>query len=180
MDISTLNNKFIIKKLSREFAEQYADDICETLDQIQLTEKHTKEKLLADKKGERILYAKWDHSLIALDKGNNFAGIIIGYERVSEGNSQYPSNSIYLNDIAVSINFQRRGLGKFLVKEWLNFNKKVGYKELNGKLRFSVQTNKEEWNSHVQHLYESAGFKKIAEKQYENRIDNVYSLSNPN
>lgn len=142
-----------------------------------MTEKHTKEKLLADKKGERMLYAKWEHCLIAFDKSNHLAGIILGYERASEGNEQYPSDSIYLNDIAVSKNYQKKGLGRFLLREWLKFNKTVGYKELDGILKFSVQTNKEEWNNHVQQLYESAGFKKIAEKKYDNRTDNVYSLN---
>lgn len=171
------NSEFILKSLSRELADQYADAICNALDQIPLTEKHTKEKLLADKKGERILHAKWEHSLIAFDKNSNFAGIIIGYERSSEENDQYPSNSIYLNDIAVSKNFQRKGLGKFLIKEWIRFNKEVGYKELDGSIRFSVQTNKEEWNTHVQQLYKSVGFRKNAEKKYDNRIDNVYFLT---
>lgn len=59
----------------------------------------------------------------------------------------------------------------------MRFNNKIGYKELKGAVHFSVQTNKEDWNKHVQKLYEFAGFKKIAEKQYENRTDNVYFLT---
>jgi ribosomal protein S18 acetylase RimI-like enzyme len=176
MDIIASNNEFVIKKLSKELAEQYADDICNALDQIPLTEKHTKKKLLADKKGERILYDKWNHSLIAFDKEQQFAGVIIGYERASEENDLYPSHSIYLNDLAVSKHFQKRGLGKLLVTEWITYNKELGFTALEGDVRFSVQTNKDEWNTHVQQLYESIGFKKIAEKEYENRTDNVYSL----
>ena len=168
--------EFQIKQLTKELAQQFADDIVAALDQIPLTEKHSVEKVLADTKGERVLHAKWEHSLIAVDEQNTFAGVVIGYEREKEDNDQYPENSIYLNDVAVSANFQKRGLGKFLVNEWLKFNKEVGYKKLDGFLCFTVQTNKAEWNSHVQKLYESVGFHKRAEKMYDNRTDNVYSL----
>lgn len=176
MDLIASYHEFHLERLTKMLAEKYAEDIVTALDQIPMTDSHTKDKLLADKKGDRILYAKWEHSLIALDDKNSFAGIIVGYERKSEGNEQYPYNSIYLNDLAVGVNFQKRGLGRVLVNEWLKFNKKVGFKELDGSLRFSIQTNKADWNLHVQKLYESVGFKKIAEKAYDNRIDNVYFL----
>ncbi len=177
MDIIASYQEFILTPLSEKLAEKYAKDIILSLDQIPLTDTHTAEKILSEKKGERVLYAKWEHSVIALDNKSNFAGVIIGYERVSEGNEQYPSNSIYLNDLAVSTQYQKRGLGKFLVQEWIAFNKQVGFKKLHGDLRFSVQTNKAEWNNHVQKLYEAVGFKKIAEKKYDNRTDNVYSVN---
>ena len=76
----------------------------------------------------------------------------------------------------MSKNFQGKGLGKFILQIWIDQCKEKGFLELNGKLRLSVQTNKEDWNRHVQKLYESFGFKKISEKQYGNRSDNVYSL----
>jgi ribosomal protein S18 acetylase RimI-like enzyme len=131
--------------------------------------------LLQEKKGERILHKKWEHSFILLD-GENFVGIIVGYERDAEGNNQYPYNTIYLNDLAVSAEYQKRGLGKFLVHRWLDENTRIGFLELEGELRFSVQTNSASSNAHVQKLYESFGFKKIAEKVYDNRVDTVYLL----
>lgn len=165
-----------IYQLTKKLAEKYLEDIISALDLIPQVDKHTSEDVLPENSGNRVLHAKWKHSLIALDNNDNFAGILIGYERESEGNEQYPSNCIYISSIAVSENFQKRGLGKFLIKTWIDQCKEEGFLELSGKVRLGVQTNKEEWNKHVQGLYESFGFRKIAEKTYGNRTDNVYSL----
>lgn len=167
---------FKIIPLTRSLAKQYAGDICQSLDQIPNVDPHTPDQLLQEKKGDRVLYKKWDHSFILLRLGK-FVGVIIGYERKSESNDQYPHNSIYLNHLAIAKEFQRQGLGRYLIQEWLTRNKKIGFLELKGKLRFSVQTNKETWNQHVQSLYESFGFKKVSEKVYGNRTDNVYLLN---
>lgn len=164
-----------IYKIDPQLVDTYAKEICESLDQIPLVAQHTKEQLLATKKADKSLHHKFDHSLIALSKGR-YVGVILGYEREAEGNSQYPRNSIYLSDLAVSSDFQKEGLGKFLVKSWLEYNKKVGFLKLDGRLSFSVQTNSAEWNKHVQGLYTAFGFKKIAEKKYDNRVDFVYFL----
>ncbi len=169
-------SEFSVYQLTPELAAQYSAEICTALDQIPMVDTHTKEKLLAATKGDRVLYGKWQHSLIALDQSNNFGGLIVGYERKSEGNHQYPQNTMYLNDFAVAAEHQKKGLGKFLVQAWLEFNSEKGLSELGGELHFSVQTNGAEWNSHVQKLYESFGFKKIAEKEYDNRTDNIYAL----
>lgn len=153
----------------------YASDICESLDQIPEVDQYTEEKLLQERKEERELYKKWDHSFILLDH-KKFVGIIIGYERIAENNEQYQHNSIYLSELAISKAYQRKGLGKLLIKTWLDKNKNIKFLELNGDLRFSVQTNFMDWNKHVQKLYQSFGFKKISEKKYDNRTDNVYFL----
>ena len=164
-----------VTPLTPSLVRKYTTDICESLDQIPGVDPHTEKQLLQEQSGDRVLYKKWDHSFILLD-GEKFVGIIIGYERKAEANDQYPHNSIYLSDLAVSKDYQRRGIGKSLVEVWLNKNKMVGFLELNGQLRFSVQTNLADWNQHVQNLYESFGFEKIAEKAYGNRTDNVYLL----
>lgn len=177
MEHVTNFQEFKIYKLTKNVAEKYLEDIVDALDLIPQVDKYTSDIVLSENKGDRILHAKWEHSLIALTDQNEFAGIVFGYEREKEGNNMYPENSIYLSDLAVSKNYQRKGLGKFLVHQWLEFNKKKGFLELAGPLKFSVQTNKEDWNAHVQRLYELLGFKKIAEKSYNNRVDNVYFLS---
>ena len=169
-----MHNNLQVLPFSPELARKYQEEICSALDQIPEVEPHTLEKLLMENKGERILKKKWNHSFILLDNGK-FVGIAIGDEREAEGNAQYPKHSIYMSDLAISKNYQKRGLGKFLVGLWVEKNTKIGFLELlDGKLRFSVQTNSADWNSHVQRLYESVGFKKIAEKKYNNRTDNVY------
>ena len=167
---------FKIHQLTRTLAEKYLEDIISALDLIPEVDPHTPEDVLSENSRGRILHSKWDHSLIALTTDNTFAGIIIGYERESEKNEQYPSHSIYISGFAVSKNFQEKGLGKFMLQTWIDQCREKGFVELSGELRLAVQTNKEGWNRHVQKLYESFGFKKIAEKQYGNRIDNVYSL----
>lgn len=174
MTISVKSN-FKIAPLTKKLAIQHADEICISLDQIPLVSPHTKEKLIADSKGNRVLHKKWDHSLVALQQ-NKYAGVIIGYERDAEENKQYPRNSIHIKSFAVSANFQRQGLGRLLISSWLDYNKKLGFLHLDGDLCFSVQTNSAHWNQHVQKLYESFGFKKTSTKQYENRTDNVYFL----
>lgn len=148
--------------LTQEIAHKYSREILHALDQIPQVEKHTHEQLMADKKEERILYSKWRHSTIALTHDHECAGIAIGYERAKENNEHYPEHCIYLSDFAVAEKYQRQGLGKALLKEWTHYNMKIGFLDLVGPLRFAVQTNAASWNRHVQALYESVGFKKIA------------------
>lgn len=167
---------FKIHQLTRTLAEKYLEDIISALDLIPEVDPHTQDDVLFENSRGRILHAKWDHSLVALTEHDAFAGIIIGYERESEENEQYPSHCVYISGLAVCKNFQGKGLGKFILQTWIDQCKEKGFLELNGKLRLTVQTNKEDWNRHVKKLYESFGFKKIAEKKYGNRIDNVYSL----
>lgn len=167
---------FKIYTLSKEFAEEYSEDINKILVEIPLSESQTKEELLSDFKGERKLHEKWKHSLIAFDENQKVAGVVISSEREAEDNDLYPDNCIYLNSFAVGADFQKQGLGKFLLLTWLEYNKSKGFLELEGKLKFALQTNSAEWNLHVQKLYEELGFKKIGTKPYPNRVDNVYAL----
>lgn len=175
LKIHSVHN-FKVYQLTKNLAEKYLEDIISALDLIPEVDPHTPEDVLSENSRGRILHAKWDHSLIVLTTDGAFAGLLIGYERESEENEQYPSHSIYISGLAVSKNFQGKGLGKFILQTWINQCKEERFIELDGKLRLSVQTNKESWNIHVQKLYESFGFKKISEKQYGNRSDNVYSL----
>jgi GNAT superfamily N-acetyltransferase len=168
--------QFKIYLLTKALATEYSDEITKSLDQIPLVGKHIKENLLSDFKGEKMLHGKWQHSLIAVDDNEIFAGVVIGSEREKENNIWYSKNSIYINDFAVSPKFQKLGLGKFLIKAWVAYNKSVGFVELQEELRFTVQTNSAEWNNHVHKIYESTGFKKFATKPYDNRVDNVYIL----
>ncbi|MEK7572214.1 MAG: GNAT family N-acetyltransferase [Patescibacteria group bacterium] len=162
--------------LTEALARRYAEDICASQDQIPLVEKHTLDQLLAVSNDKRVFHKKWDHSLIALTTTGAYAGIIIGYEREKENNERYPYNSIYVGSFAVAQKHQKKGLGKALLQAWLGYNKQKGFLALDGKLRFSLQTNSAAWNKHIQALYESFGFKKIATKTYDNRVDNVYFL----
>lgn len=168
--------QFKIYLLTKELAQEYADKIVEIIDQIPLAEPHSKEQLLSGFKGERKLHEKWKHSLIVFSENQKVAGVLIASEREKEDNDLYPVNCIYMNSFAVSPSFQKQGLGKFLLLTCLEYNKTKGFLELDGKLRFAVQTNSAEWNRHVQELYEELGFKKAGIKTYDNRVDYVYRL----
>ena len=169
--------EFEIYPLNPTLAKKHMPDILSALDLIPKVDNHSEDDILLEKSGERIFHAKWEHSCIALTSNGDFAGIVIGYEREREGNAQYPDNSIYISGFAISSTYQKKGLGKFLIKTWLEYNEKKDFLEINGTLKFTVQTNNAEWNNHVQKLYESFGFRKTSEKNYGNRTDNVYSLN---
>ncbi len=168
--------QFQIYLLTRDLAEEYAAQINSVVNQIPLSASQTREELLSDFKGERKLHEKWKHSLIGFDENQKLAGVIIASEREKENNEQYSENCIYINSFAVNSNYQKQGLGKFLLQTFISYNSPLGFKELSGKLKFAVQTNSEDWNNYVQNLYESVGFKKTATKAYDNRVDNVYFL----
>ncbi len=169
-------NEFNIFPLTAKIAEKYVSEICDALNQIPLVDPHTSDQILATSKPERTFHAKWEHSLIALDQNKEFAGVLMSYEREAEGNEQYPDNSIYLSDFAIASKHQKKGLGKFMIQSWLKRSSEIGFTKLKGPLHFSIQTNNADWNQHVQKLYETFGFKKIATKIYGNREDNVYRL----
>jgi ribosomal protein S18 acetylase RimI-like enzyme len=166
--------KIKIVILDRKLAEQNIDRLVELEDLIPMVDGDPVE-LLAESKGDRIMYGKWDHSLALID-GEKIIGFLMGYERKSEGNEQYPINSIYINTIAIDQNYQGMGLGKKLMKFFIDRAISHGLKFLEGEVVFSVQTNSAEFNNKVKDFYKSFGFNKRATKQYDNRTDNVYQL----
>ena len=103
--------------------------------------------------------------------GNKPIALIIGYERKSENNEQYPENTLYISELAVAEDYQNKGIGRKILLEFLKRNKRIGFKYLKGKLNFSVQTNSAEWNKYVQDLYKSLGFAVRSQKDYSDRID---------
>lgn len=165
---------FHIVSLSFERAQEFGNKIVKALDQIPQTEPHSLETLLSTHKDGRVFYAKWEHSYLALDSNDQFAGVIIGYERKHEDNDLYPTNTLYISSLAVAQQYQRQGLAKQLLTHWIECGMKTGFIALTGPLEFRAQTNSALWNIHVQKLYESVGFTKVGQKEYPNRIDEVY------
>lgn len=129
--------------------------------------------MLAKSKDNSFFYEKWQHSLIAL-KGTDFVGVAIGSERKAEPDNHRPHDSIYVHGFAVVPEYQKQGLGKFLMQKWIDYNLAQGMLVLNSPLRLTLQTNSADWNIHVRRLYEQLGFKKIDLKPYDNRVDIVY------
>lgn len=164
---------FTPKILTKSIAKLFAVDLARLASQIPLV-KYTEHEILAENKGKRIFFGKWDHSLVLFD-GPRPIGLIIGYERMSEDNDQYPENTLYISELAIDHNYRRKGLAKQLLERFFDMNKNIKYKYLNGKFNFSVQTNSADWNKHVQNLYLSFGFTKRTTKVYPDRVDYIYN-----
>lgn len=162
-------NNFPVYKLTKDIAQEFVKDLAEMANQIPLVD-YTEKEILAEKKEDRIFYNKWDHSLIVFDKKRPIA-FIFSYERKAEENNQYPENSLYICELAVSKKYQRKGIGKQLIKLFLELNKQ--FLHLNGRVIYSIQTNRAFSNKHVQDLYKSFGFKYQADKKYDNRTDMI-------
>ena len=61
--------------------------------------------ILAENKEERVLYGKWEYSLVILND-KDIVGILIGYEREKEKSELYRENCFYINEIAISKNIK--------------------------------------------------------------------------
>jgi GNAT superfamily N-acetyltransferase len=131
--------------------------------------------ILADMKGDRPLLGKWEHSLVVFDQAKPIA-TIYGYERRSEESVQYPANTLYIAELAVSEHYQGQGIANQLIQKFLQFNYPKGLLHLDGPLNYSVQTNAADWNDRVRKLYESFGFAVRATEQYDNRTDIVMGM----
>jgi ribosomal protein S18 acetylase RimI-like enzyme len=166
---------FTTEVLTRELAEHYVVELTELANQIPEVS-YSSEDILAEQKGERLMYGKWVHSLVVLDGGRPVA-FVMGYERAKEGNDQYPDNTLYISELAVDKTHQRQGMAKGLLKAFFERNSSLGLQELDGNLNYSVQTNSADWNNHVTDLYKSFGFKQRAFKTYPNRTDIVLGVT---
>jgi ribosomal protein S18 acetylase RimI-like enzyme len=164
-------NTYTVIALTQEIAENYTKEISELASQIPKVD-YTEADILAESKGERIFYGKWEHSLIVFCGGSPIA-VLIAYERKGEGTEQYPVNSIYISELAVQVDYQKQGIARGLLRIFLDHSK--NFKFLEGDLIFTVQTNCADWNKHVCKLYESFGFQSVANKKYENREDFILS-----
>lgn len=164
--------EFEVYKLTRELCLEKKEEILKLLNLI--PNSHYKiEDIIADKKGERYLYGKWEYSLLLL-KEQEVVGVIIGYERAKENEGIYSENCFYINEVAISQKYRGKNLGKELLKYFLH--KIRNYKFLNGKLRVRIQTEKSEKNSKVINLYKSIGFKEIGIKEYPLKRDIVMEI----
>lgn len=167
-------DKFSLRTLTKQVANKYATELATLADLIPQVS-YTEKEILAESKGKRVFYGKWDHSLVLFDENKPIA-VLIAYERMGEGNDQYPQNTIYLSELAVDKNYQENGIARNLLKNFLSHNNKVGLKHLEGELNYSIQTNSADWNKHVQDLYKSFGFTQRATKNYNDRTDVILGL----
>lgn len=175
-EISKIGN-YPVYLLNKNVAEKYKEQITIIWNLIPLSN-HAVNDILKEESESGKYNGKWIHSLIVLDlEKKHVIAFIVGYEREGGKEEAYPKDSMHLKSISVHNAYQNQGIGRKLVKLWLDYNKKSGFNFLKGDLIFSVQTNSADWNNHVQRFYESFGFKKTATKKYENKLDNVYFLN---
>lgn len=161
--------------LTRELAEKYAKRLGALANLIPGVD-YTSDDILTEQKGDRRMPNKWDHSMIILGQIGEPIAFIMGYERIAEGNEQYPSNTLYISELAVAESCQGRGIARNLLRDFLTKNNVVGFLSLEGELNYSIQTNSAGWNAHVVDLYKSFGFSERAIKEYPNRIDVVLGV----
>jgi ribosomal protein S18 acetylase RimI-like enzyme len=161
-------------QITRELAKEYAADFALLASQIPQVE-YTGEDILAEQKGNRFLLNKWQHSLVIVDNYKPIA-FVMSYERLAEGNAQYPDDTLYISELSVVKTHQHKGIAYSLLKQFFEMNNSVGFQSLTGELNYSVQTNSAEWNKHVINLYEAFGFKQRATKEYPNRTDVVLGV----
>lgn len=155
--------------LSRATATRYALQLAHILSLIPLVP-YSEEQVLAEFAEGGPFPGKWELSLLAM-ASRGVAGVVMGYERAAHRGGEYPVNSIYISELAVASEHQRKGLGRYLLSQFLQRAKTRGFRCLSGPVIFSVQTNAASWNSHVQRLYASFGFVEIGRKTYSNRTD---------
>ena len=161
--------EFEICSLTREIAAKYAEEILALIGKIPGSH-YRLEDILAENKGDRVMYGKWEHSLIALAKGR-IVGVLIGYERKKEKEGIYSINSLYINEIAVS--HHGAGLGEYMLRL---FVQKAQYLHLDGDVVVRIQTEKSEKNRKVIDLYKKVGFKEIGVKSYQTKDDLVMEI----
>lgn len=162
-----------VKLLDKATAERNIDVITRMFNNIPLVH-YTASEVLEETKGTRIMHRKWEHSLVVFD-GDRLIALVVGYERDAEGNDQYPQNTLYISELVVDEDYQRKGIARNLLRRFIAYNTQLGFIDLDGELNFSVQTNQAEFNKHVQDLYKGIGFEQRAIKVYENRTDIVMS-----
>lgn len=171
-----MKNNYKIEVLSKRICESNIEKILDMLKLIP-NSNYKREDILAENKEERVLYGKWEYSLVILND-KDIVGILIGYEREKEKSELYRENCFYINEIAISKKYKGQGLGKMLLETFIERVKKFKY--LSGKIKIRIQTTNSIENRKVISLYESVGFKKIGVKQYPNKEDVVMEIEKKN
>lgn len=162
---------FSVLELEKRIAEEHASELVKMLNQIRGVN-YTQEIVTSNQTLVGVCHEKWNHSLVVLDERRSI-GVVMGYEREAEGNEQYPENTLYIGELAVMEDYQRRGIGRALLRTFLDYNKRKGFLCLTGDFNFSIQTNSAPWNQHVQNLYKFFGFSVRTTVDYPNRTDFV-------
>lgn len=165
-------NNYKCCKLTKKICIEKGEKILELLKTIP-NSNYKLEDLFSEKKGERVLYGKWEHSLIVLDD-ENVVGVLIGYEREKESEGVYIDNCFYVNEIAVSKKYKGQEIGKFLLEMFIQNVKKYNY--LDGELKIRIQTTNSEDNKKVIELYKKVGFKERGIKKYPLKEDIILEI----
>lgn len=167
-----MKENYKVRILSKELCKEKIEEILMLLRTIP-NSNYREEDIIGETKGNRILYGKWEHSLILL-KENEVVGILIGYERAKESEGLYLENCYYINEIAVSKKYKGQGLGKWLLEMFIERAKEFKY--LDGEIKIRIQTTNSIENEKVINLYESVGFKKVGIKKYPQKEDIVMEI----
>lgn len=170
----TKYNEFDIYLLEKEVCKKYSYEILSLLKNIPFTN-YKLEDFINDTKRNKILYGKWEYSLVAFKK-EKLVGILIGYEKEKDY-KEYPKNCFYINEISISSDVQGKWLGKFLLNYFIKKTEIFHYLEGNPIIR--IQTTNKKENEKVISLYKKIGFKEVGIKKYPLKDDLILELKKP-
>ncbi len=155
--------------LTRELAERHLGRLFELVTLIR-DAPYTPDDILAESKPDgRVMRDKWQHSFAVIE-GDEVLGFIMGYLRAGEDSANYPTDTIYVSELAVDTARQGHGLGRRLMDRFLEAARNDPD---TSHLPVSLQTNSADWNAPVHQFYASLGFEVVGHKAYDNRVDLV-------
>ncbi|NQU95900.1 MAG: GNAT family N-acetyltransferase, partial [Candidatus Omnitrophica bacterium] len=116
-----------------------------------------------DQAQDREFYAKWEHSLVVLDKSGQPIGMLVAYERPAGEREGLDNISLFIHALVVNPDHQNEGIGTKLMKTAAGHLQNTGFTELeqdyDGHPLMSLQAGTQ--NFEVQRLYERLGFKRV-------------------
>lgn len=160
-----------ICKLSKEFCDEHTRELLGIINIIPHI-KWTHSELVSQ---DSDFYSnKWNYSYAVKNGNNEIIGIVIAYFRMAD--SKHIFDSLYLHKFAISPQYQNKGIGTAILK----FFVENSFKEIPWLLNISVQTNDCPSNEYVVEFYEKAGFKRMYNILYPDKIDILMLLERKN
>lgn len=136
------------------------------------------DELLADRDQLRPFLGKWDISRIAIAQNGDTVGFCIGFE-LPPDHTFYHEPCFYLHRLAVVSTYQGRGVGAVLQAETVVGCFIRGFAYVASPLTPVVlygQTDAADHNRTVRVFYETAGFRVIGQKPYDDRTDFIMKM----
>ena len=162
----------ILQPLTKEFAEKHIDKLIELQNTIPDVNWEPSQ-LLRDRwddgdygrSGEKVFLAKWEHSIVAVDDAGNPIGLLLAYERpADEEMKKVGRGSLYIHGFAVDPQWQRRGVGKIMMRQVAKNLIDNGFQKIDKDKDPVITVKLDKNTSYLKEVYESFGFEYVDEK----------------